>query len=63
MKDALLVNPYDTRGTAESIQLALQMPLIDRQRRHQSLLEGVQNEDVHWLRKNFLAALQTCDQE
>ena len=63
MKDALLVNPYDTRGTDESIQLSLQMPLIDRQRRHQSLLEGVQNEDVHWWRKNFLTALQTCDQE
>ena len=63
MKDALLVNPYDTRGTADSIQLALQMPLIDRQRRHQSLLEGIKKEDVHWWRKSFLNALQTCDQE
>ena len=63
MKDALLVNPYDTRGTADSIQLALRMPLIDRQRRHQSLLEGVKKEDVHWWRTSFLNALQTCDQE
>ena len=63
MEDALLVNPYDTRGTAESIQRALQMPLIDRQRRHQRLLEGIQNEDVHWWRKSFLNALLTCDQE
>jgi trehalose 6-phosphate synthase len=39
------------------------MPLIDRQRRHQRLLEGVQNEDVHWWRKSFLNALATCDQE
>ena len=57
MKEALLVNPYDTRGTAEAIQQALQMPLEERQRRHQALLARIREQDVHWWRSSFLAAL------
>ncbi|MDQ3058159.1 MAG: trehalose-6-phosphate synthase [Pseudomonadota bacterium] len=63
LKEAILVNPYDTFGTAESIQLALQMPLIERQRRHQLLLERIRSQDVHWWRKEFLNALAECEQE
>ena len=61
LKEAILVNPYDVHGTAESIQLALQMPLIERQRRHQQLLERVRNQDVHWWRKTYLDALAACE--
>ncbi|MDO9436327.1 alpha,alpha-trehalose-phosphate synthase (UDP-forming) [Hydrogenophaga sp.] len=57
MRDALLVNPYDTTRTAETMQRALQMPLEERQRRHKALLEGIRKEDVHWWRQRFLAAL------
>jgi trehalose 6-phosphate synthase len=57
LKEALLVNPYDSDGTAESIQLALQMPLHERQRRHQKLLERIRRQDVHWWRKSFLDTL------
>lgn len=57
MHDALLVNPYDTAQTAETIQLALQMPLAERQRRHQALLAGIRMQDVHWWRQEFLDAL------
>ena len=57
LKEALLVNPYDTHGTAESIQLALQMPLHERQARHQKLLARIRSQDVHWWRKSFLKAL------
>ncbi|OXH85008.1 hypothetical protein CA830_30010, partial [Burkholderia multivorans] len=32
LKEALLVNPYDTQGTAQAIQRALAMPLEERQR-------------------------------
>ena len=63
LKEAILVNPYDTFGTAESIQLALQMPLPERQRRHQQLLERIRSQDVHWWRKAFLKALAECEQE
>jgi trehalose 6-phosphate synthase len=57
MKEALLVNPYDTHGTAEVMQQALQMPLEERRHRHQKLLQGIREYDVHWWRNAFLAAL------
>ncbi|MDP2819692.1 MAG: alpha,alpha-trehalose-phosphate synthase (UDP-forming) [Polaromonas sp.] len=57
LKEALLVNPYDTHGTAESIQVALQMPLAERQKRHQKLLERIRQQDVHWWRRAFLKTL------
>jgi len=61
LKEALLVNPYDTQGTAEVIQQALQMPQEERQRRHQKLLERIREFDVHWWRKAFLQALSETD--
>ncbi len=57
LKDALLVNPYDIDGMAETIQQALQMPLSERQSRHQQLLANIRRHDVHWWRKTFLDAL------
>ena len=47
LKEALLVNPYDTHGTAQAIQRALHMPLAERQERHQ-LLVRIREHDVHW---------------
>ena len=61
LKEALLVNPYDTYGTAESIQIALQMPLAERQKRHQKLLERIRQQDVHWWRRTFLKTLNEMD--
>ncbi len=58
MAEALLVNPYDTARTAEAIQRALQMPLAERQQRHQALLARIRTHDVHWWRESFLHALQ-----
>lgn len=60
LKEALLVNPYDTQGMADSIQQALQMPLAERQTRHQKLMARIREHDVHWWRKSFLSALQTA---
>ena len=60
LKEALLVNPYDTQGMADSIQQALQMPLAERQERHAKLMARIREHDVHWWRKSFLAALQAA---
>src|SRR3989344_5672469 len=60
LKEALLVNPYDTQGMADSIQQALQMPLVERQARHQKLMARIRQHDVHWWRKAFLDALQAA---
>ncbi|MDO9402838.1 MAG: alpha,alpha-trehalose-phosphate synthase (UDP-forming) [Polaromonas sp.] len=61
LEHALLVNPYDIDGTAEVIQQALQMPLEERQARHQKLLYRIRRQDVHWWRKAFLEALAGTD--
>jgi trehalose 6-phosphate synthase len=58
LKEALLVNPYDTAGMASSIQQALQMPLAERKARHQQLMARIREHDVHWWRKTFLEALE-----
>lgn len=60
LKEALLVNPYDPQGMADSIQQALQMPLAERQARHQKLMARIQEHDVHWWRKAFMDALQAA---
>jgi trehalose 6-phosphate synthase len=60
LRDALLVNPYDTHATAQAIQQALQMPLEERLVRHQRLLENVKTYDVHWWQTSFLEALQNA---
>lgn len=58
LKEALLVNPYDTQGMADAIQTALRMPLSERQWRHERLMERIQRQDVHWWRNSFLQALR-----
>lgn len=57
LREALLVNPYDTAGTAEAVQRALRMPLGERIERHAALLASVRTHDVHWWRSSFLWAL------
>ncbi len=57
LPDALPVNPYDTQATAEALQSALQMPLGERQIRHQRMLKQIREFDVHWWRKAFLERL------
>jgi trehalose 6-phosphate synthase len=58
LKEALLVNPYDTHGTAEAIQRALTMPLGERVERHSALMATIRRYDVHWWRSAFIEALQ-----
>ncbi|WP_016833153.1 alpha,alpha-trehalose-phosphate synthase (UDP-forming) [Herbaspirillum lusitanum] len=62
MKEALLVNPYDTHGTAQAIQHALQMPLQERKERHAALLATIRKYDVHWWCNSFLETLTNVRQ-
>jgi trehalose 6-phosphate synthase len=58
LRQALLVNPYDTHGTAQAIQQALQMSLSERRERHAALLANIREFDVHWWCRSFLQALE-----
>ncbi|MCO5107015.1 MAG: trehalose-6-phosphate synthase [Burkholderiaceae bacterium] len=57
LEEALLVNPYDTRGTADALQQALAMPLAERRARHDALLRRIREHDVHRWYADFLGAL------
>src|SRR5205085_10364343 len=63
LPEALLVNPYDTEGTAAATLLALQMPLEERRSRHEALMRTVRQYDVHWWCESYLAALDEAQAE
>ena len=63
LKEALLVNPYDTQGTANAIQRALTMPLDERINRHAALMKRIREQDVHWWSSSFLDALADVPQD
>ncbi len=58
LTDALLVNPYDTAGTADVIQQALRMPRDERIARHRRMMDDTRRYDVHWWAREFLRLLQ-----
>ena len=57
LQDALLVNPYDTKGIARTLQAALAMPLSERRQRHERLLSVVRENDVHRWHTRFVEQL------
>ncbi|MFX7845345.1 trehalose-6-phosphate synthase, partial [Acinetobacter baumannii] len=57
MKQALIINPYDTHGAAQVIQQALQMSQGERRERHAALMENIRQFDVHWWCREFLDTL------
>ncbi|MBI1397377.1 MAG: alpha,alpha-trehalose-phosphate synthase (UDP-forming) [Betaproteobacteria bacterium] len=63
LSEALLVNPYDTVATAETIERALRMPLEERRERHRELLRKIRTYDVHWWWKTFLQDLANARRE
>jgi trehalose 6-phosphate synthase len=57
LQEALIVNPYDLDEMAESLQKALRMPLPERKRRHEALMQRVRKHDVHAWYSGFLDVL------
>ena len=59
LREALIVNPYDTAGTAAALHQALAMPIDERRERHAALMKTLREQDLHWWRHAVLDAL--CD--
>ncbi len=57
LSTALIVNPHDRRTLAETIHIALTMPLEERKARWQVLRDVVVEQDVAWWRECFLKDL------
>lgn len=57
MRQALIVNPYDTHQMARQLYRALTMPLKERQRRHTSLMKSIMRNDAKAWLTGFMAKL------
>jgi trehalose 6-phosphate synthase len=57
MQAALLVNPYDTTGMAETLAMSLRMPLSERRQRWERLMATVQHDDVSAWSRGFVECL------
>lgn len=56
-QDALLVNPYDTVGTAEALYRAVSMDAEERSARMGRLRQRIQEHDVYWWANQFVDSL------
>jgi trehalose 6-phosphate synthase len=61
MQEALIVNPYDLEGTADALHTALLMPLRERRRRHDALLQEVRTHTAQDWGRSFLDDLLAPD--
>ena len=59
LEGALIVNPYDTFGSAAALDRALTMPVEERRERYTSLISLIRANDINAWRERFLAALST----
>lgn len=55
-REALLINPYDVEGLAETIYNALTLPLKECKKRMRRMRRNVQRHDVFWWVQAFLNA-------
>jgi trehalose 6-phosphate synthase len=60
MTDALIVNPYAPEELADALHAALAMPLAERVRRWEAMMEGLLRDDVRAWRDRFVAALESA---
>jgi trehalose-6-phosphate synthase len=58
LRDAVLVNPFVPADVAEGIAAALEMPLAERQRRHQGLMRSVRESTAEAWADGFVRDLE-----
>ncbi|WP_125255220.1 alpha,alpha-trehalose-phosphate synthase (UDP-forming) [Brevundimonas fluminis] len=59
MGEALLVNPFSREELSDAIQRALTLPLAERRRKWESLMQVVRDTDVSVWRDDFVATLRS----
>ncbi|CAN0566075.1 unnamed protein product, partial [Laminaria digitata] len=55
MKEALIVNPYDTASVSSAMYHALNMPLRERRKRWRTLMDQLVTHDIHGWSGDFLS--------
>ncbi|MBF6618092.1 alpha,alpha-trehalose-phosphate synthase (UDP-forming) [Pollutimonas thiosulfatoxidans] len=56
---AIMVNPFDTKAMADGLDLALRMPLQQRKKRYEHLMEVLRANDLSRWRDRFLGDLES----
>jgi len=59
LTSAVQVNPYDTRGMGNAIEMAFNMPLAERRDRHQQMLDALRRNDIHAWHTRFVGRLES----
>ena len=54
MQAAVIIDPHQPRSMAEGLNIALTMSLDERRSRHQSLLQGLQQDNLQAWQQSFL---------
>jgi trehalose-6-phosphate synthase len=54
LEEAITVNPYDIKATADAIKKAFEMPLEEKQKRFNSMKKKVKKRDANWWIKKFI---------
>ncbi len=54
MHAALIINPHQPNSMIKGVKTALTMPLAERKSRHQTLLQGLQQDNLSVWQQNFL---------
>jgi trehalose 6-phosphate synthase len=57
MREALIVNPFDSLDMVEALRAALDMPVEERRRRWKALRADIELRDIHWWTQAYLRAL------
>jgi trehalose 6-phosphate synthase len=60
---ALLVNPHDIDGMARVLAMALSMPLAERRKRHEAMMDRLTRHTIQDWFADFIGALQACQGE
>uniref|UniRef100_UPI00355996D5 trehalose-6-phosphate synthase n=1 Tax=Hyphomonas atlantica TaxID=1280948 RepID=UPI00355996D5 len=58
MKEALIINPYDSSAIAEAVKQAIEMPREERRERWQKLYDNISEQDIGWWRSRFMTAFE-----
>lgn len=61
MGEALLVNPFSREELSDAIHRALTLPLSERRRKWEALMQVVRDTDVSIWRDDFVATLRSVD--
>jgi trehalose 6-phosphate synthase len=57
LKDALIINPYDTEQMAEAIRAALEMDPAEKRARMQRMREGVKERNIYRWAGDLISSL------